>query len=133
MRVLLLAQSFNSLTQRVFVELEARGHEVSVELDINDAVTLEAVALFAPEIIVAPFLKRRIPASVWRNCPCLIVHPGIRGDRGPSALDWPFSIAAKVGASRSSRHERSWTQGRRGRRLNLPCELLPNRASIATR
>lgn len=88
MRVLLLAHSFNSLTQRVFVELEARGHEVSVELDINDAVTLDAVAMFAPEVVVAPFLKRAIPEAVWRNRLCLVVHPGVRGDRGPSALDW---------------------------------------------
>jgi putative two-component system hydrogenase maturation factor HypX/HoxX len=88
MRVLLLAHSFNSLTQRIFVELEARGHQVSVELDINDAVTAEAVALFEPDVVVAPFLKRAIPESVWRNRLCLIVHPGVRGDRGPSALDW---------------------------------------------
>jgi putative two-component system protein, hydrogenase maturation factor HypX/HoxX len=88
MRVLLLAQSFNSLTQRIFVELEARGYEVTVELDINDKVTLEAVALFDPDVIVAPFLKRAIPEAAWRNRLCLVVHPGIRGDRGPSALDW---------------------------------------------
>ncbi len=88
MRVLLLAHSFNSLTQRIFVELEARGHEVSVELDINDAVTAEAVALFEPDVVVAPFLKRAIPEAVWRNRLCLVVHPGRRGDRGPSALDW---------------------------------------------
>ena len=39
-------------------------------------------------MIVAPFLKRAIPESVWRQTPCLVVHPGIVGDRGPSALDW---------------------------------------------
>lgn len=88
MRLLLLTHSFNSLTQRLFVELGARGHEVSVEFDINDAVTEEAVELFDPELIVAPFLKRAIPERVWRTRLCLIVHPGIAGDRGPSALDW---------------------------------------------
>jgi putative two-component system hydrogenase maturation factor HypX/HoxX len=88
MRILLLAHAFNSLTQRIFVELTARGHEVSVELDINNAVTCEAVALFEPNIVIAPFLKRAIPESVWRSRLCLVVHPGIRGDRGPSALDW---------------------------------------------
>ncbi len=88
MRVLLLAHSFNSLTQRLWVELEARGHEVSLELDINDATTTQAVALFAPELLIAPFLKRAIPASVWQALPCWVVHPGVVGDRGPSALDW---------------------------------------------
>lgn len=88
MRVLLLAHSFNSLTQRLFVELRERGHEVSVELDIADSVTEEAVALARPDVLIAPFLKRRIPASVWQRLPCLVVHPGPAGDRGPAALDW---------------------------------------------
>ena len=88
MRILLLTHSFNSLCQRLFVELEAAGHDVSVEFDINDAVTEEAVAHFEPDCLVAPFLKRAIPESVWRSLPCFIVHPGVPGDRGPSALDW---------------------------------------------
>lgn len=88
MRILLLAHSFNSLAQRLFVELRARGHDVSVELDIADAVTIEAVGLFAPDVLIAPFLKRAIPEPVWRKYVCLVVHPGIVGDRGPSSLDW---------------------------------------------
>jgi putative two-component system hydrogenase maturation factor HypX/HoxX len=87
MRILFLTRSFNSLTQRLYVELAARGHELSVEFDIADSVTEEAAALFAPDLVVAPFLKRAIPPSVWRRHVCLIVHPGIVGDRGPSALD----------------------------------------------
>jgi putative two-component system hydrogenase maturation factor HypX/HoxX len=88
MRVLLLVHSFNSLSQRFYVELTERGHEVSVEFDINEAVTREAVELFKPDIVLAPFLKRAIPQSVWQKRRCLIIHPGIVGDRGPSALDW---------------------------------------------
>ena len=88
MRILLLTHSFNSLTQRLFGLLRALGHTVSVELDIADAVTEEAVQMFQPEVILAPFLKRRIPESVWARTVCLVVHPGIPGDRGPSALDW---------------------------------------------
>ncbi len=88
MRILLLTHAFNSLAQRLFVALREHGHEVSVEFDINDAVTEEAVAMFHPDLVVAPFLKRGIPESVWRSVICLVVHPGIRGDRGPSALDW---------------------------------------------
>lgn len=88
MRILFLTHAFNSLTQRLFVELRRRGHEVAVELDINDAVALEAVDLCRPELIVAPFLKRAIPEAIWRRHTCLVVHPGIPGDRGPSALDW---------------------------------------------
>lgn len=88
MRVLFLCHSFNSLAQRLHAELRERGHAVSVELDVCDAVTEEAVALHRPDVVIAPFLKRAIPESVWRRHRCLVVHPGVAGDRGPSALDW---------------------------------------------
>ncbi len=88
MRILFLTHSFNSLTQRLYVELTQRGHELSIEFDINDAVTIEAVRLFRPDLIVAPYLHRAIPEEIWRHHLCLVVHPGIVGDRGPSALDW---------------------------------------------
>jgi len=88
MRILFLSHAFNSLTQRLFVELQALGHEVSVEFDINDTVAIEAVELYQPDLIIAAFLKRAIPESIWSQYECLIVHPGICGDRGPSALDW---------------------------------------------
>jgi putative two-component system protein, hydrogenase maturation factor HypX/HoxX len=88
MRILLLVHAFNSLSQRLYVELTSDGHELSVELDIHDRVTCEAVDLFRPDVILAPFLKRAIPPSVWQRTLSLIVHPGPPGDRGASALDW---------------------------------------------
>ncbi len=88
MRILLLAHAFNSLTQRLYVELAQAGHSLSVEFDIDDGVTREAVALFRPHLILAPYLRRRIPEDIWRHQLCWVVHPGIVGDRGPSALDW---------------------------------------------
>jgi putative two-component system hydrogenase maturation factor HypX/HoxX len=88
MRILFLVHAFNSLTQRLFVALCASGHQVSVEFDIADSVSLEAVALFQPDLIIAPFLKRAIAEPIWRHHACLVLHPGIVGDRGPSALDW---------------------------------------------
>ena len=88
MRLLFLTHSFNSLTQRLYVECTRRGHAVAVEFDIHDSVTEEAVALWRPDLVLATYLRRPIPPSVWRNVPCLVVHPGPVGDRGPSALDW---------------------------------------------
>ncbi len=95
MRILFLTHSFNSLTQRLYCELAARGHQMSIEFDIADSVTEEAVALFKPDLVLAPFLKRAIPESVWARHLCLVVHPGIVGDRGPSALDWAILNGAK--------------------------------------
>ena len=56
MRILLLTHSFNSLTQRLFEELSVRGHALSVEFDIADSVTEEAVTMFRPDVVlrVAP-------------------------------------------------------------------------------
>jgi putative two-component system hydrogenase maturation factor HypX/HoxX len=46
------------------------------------------VDLFRPQLIVAPYLRRAIPERIWSRHVCLVVHPGVVGDRGPSALDW---------------------------------------------
>jgi putative two-component system protein, hydrogenase maturation factor HypX/HoxX len=36
-------------------------------------------------------LKIAIPEQVWSRYICVIVHPGIKGDRGPSSLDWAIA------------------------------------------
>ena len=89
MRILLLCHSFNSLTQRLHVELRERGHLVSVEFDINDAVTRDAVALFAPDLVIAGYLKRAIPEDVWRM-----------PDRAPGRSRRPGALGARLGDPR---------------------------------
>jgi putative two-component system protein, hydrogenase maturation factor HypX/HoxX len=96
LKILFLTHSFNSLAQRLFVELTRRGHEISIEFDINDAVAIQAVEMYQPTLIIAPFLKRAIPEKIWRRYPCFIVHPGIIGDRGPSALDWAMMVGHQL-------------------------------------
>jgi putative two-component system protein, hydrogenase maturation factor HypX/HoxX len=96
MRILLLSSAYNSLTQRVHAELADRGHDVSVELALGDEAMREALRRHEPDLIIAPMLTAAIPADVWSARPCFIVHPGPRGDRGPSSLDW----AIKEGAAR---------------------------------
>ena len=88
MKILFLTTAHNSLSQRAFVELVDRGHRVVVVIASSEAVMLEAVEREQPDLIVAPMLKKVIPASIWQNHLCLIIHPGIKGDRGPSSLDW---------------------------------------------
>ncbi|MEU6553820.1 hydrogenase maturation protein [Streptomyces sp. NPDC046915] len=92
MDILLVASAFNSLCQRVHVELADRGHRVEVVLASHgDDAVREAVRDTAPELIVAPMLKTALPEDVWRERTCLIVHPGPPGDRGPSSLDWALA------------------------------------------
>ncbi|WP_329223697.1 hydrogenase maturation protein [Streptomyces sp. NBC_01485] len=88
MHILLLASAFNSLTQRAHAELRDRGHRVAVELALPGGSLPDAVRRHAPQLVVAPMLKSAIPEEVWTAYPCLVVHPGPVGDRGPSSLDW---------------------------------------------
>ncbi|MCQ8103878.1 enoyl-CoA hydratase-related protein [Methylomonas sp. SURF-2] len=89
MKILLISTAFSGLTQRFYTELTDAGYAVSVELHLgNDAQLLEGVQLFQPNLILCPFLTRRLSATIYQHYPCLIVHPGIKGDRGPSSLDW---------------------------------------------
>jgi putative two-component system hydrogenase maturation factor HypX/HoxX len=87
MRILFLTRAFNGLTQRLWLELTARGCDVSIEFDVNDACARQAAALWRPDLVIAPYLTRAIPEDVWRAVPCLVVHPGPLGDRGPCALE----------------------------------------------
>ena len=57
---------------------------------------LSSVAEHAPELIIAPMLKSAIPEAIWSRYICLIVHPGIKGDRGASSLDWAIMTGEKT-------------------------------------
>ena len=106
MRILLIATAFNSLAQRVYAELADDGHELEVVVAAcGDREVREAV--FGPggggpdpvprfELCVAPMLTTVIPADVWRALPCLVVHPGPPGDRGPASLDWALHHGAET-------------------------------------
>ncbi len=95
LKILFITSAHNSLSQRLLVELSARGHEVRLCVT-NDGVTMHSsVEQDAPDLIVAPMLKSAIPESIWSRIPCLIVHPGIKGDRGPSSLDWAIMEGAE--------------------------------------
>lgn len=95
MRILFLCTKHNSLSQRLQVELEALGHEIDVAEVESPASMESAVESAQPGLIVAPMLKRAIPESVWSRITSLIVHPGIPGDRGPSAIDWAILEGAE--------------------------------------
>ena len=94
MKILLFASAYNGMCQRIHKELEAEMHSISIELSSNEQQMLRAVDDFQPDLILCPFLKHAVPEKIWRHHLCLIVHPGIEGDRGPSSLDW--AIASKT-------------------------------------
>ncbi|MGH8509197.1 MAG: hydrogenase maturation protein [Gammaproteobacteria bacterium] len=91
MNILFLTSAHNSLSQRLLIELTDRGHHVSVALATSDEAMLTAVAGHAPDLIIAPMLKVAVPEAIWSQHKCLIVHPGIKGDRGSSSLDWAIA------------------------------------------
>lgn len=88
MKILVLSTAFSGLTQRVVRELACLGHNLEEHYGMDAPRLRKQIASFRPNVILCPFLTQRIPEDIWRNNLCLIVHPGIEGDRGPSSLDW---------------------------------------------
>ena len=88
MKILFLTSAFNGMAQRAWIELDRLNHAVKVQIASSPETMEKGLADFQPELIIAPFLKKKIPANIWKNYTCLIVHPGIKGDRGASSLDW---------------------------------------------
>ena len=99
-RILFLVSAHNGLSQRAWIALRELGHAVEVAVVDSPAAIEAAVGDHDPDLIVCPFLKTRIPEVIWRRRPCLIVHPGPVGDRGPSSLDWAIELGvAKWGVT----------------------------------
>src|ERR1700724_29679 len=96
MRILFLTSAHNSLSQRLWIELGELGHEIRVCVAATGEAMIAAVSREAPDLIIAPMLKIAIPEEVWSRHLCLIVHPGIKGDRGPSSLDWAIVNQEKI-------------------------------------
>jgi putative two-component system hydrogenase maturation factor HypX/HoxX len=95
MKILLLATANNSLCQRLAIELVDHGHTVAVEVAGNGDEMLRSVSSHSPDLIIAPMLKSAIPEAIWSRHICLVVHPGIVGDRGPSSLDWAIATGER--------------------------------------
>lgn len=90
LKIILLSSAFNGLTQRAWLTLKEAGHDVSFLLFTTEEDVIALVEEANPDVVICPFLKDRVPARLWKNKnrPIIIIHPGIRGDRGASSLDW---------------------------------------------
>lgn len=89
LRLCLLCDSFNSMAQRIYLECIELGHaQPEVVIFENATQVLQTIASLQPDLILCPFLTKRIPIELYGNTTCLIVHPGIEGDRGMSSIDW---------------------------------------------
>ena len=88
MKIQFITTAFNGMAQRLWIELDRLNHEVKVHIVSTQEKMIEAVTNYKPDLIIAPFLTSKIPAEIYEKYSCLIVHPGIKGDRGASSLDW---------------------------------------------
>jgi putative two-component system hydrogenase maturation factor HypX/HoxX len=88
LRILLLCSAFNGLSQRAQALLRAHGHDVTVQTVHDPDVITAAAVTTDPDLIICPFLRHRVPDAVWRRYRTIVIHPGPKGDRGPSSLDW---------------------------------------------
>jgi len=91
MKILFIITSFNSLSQKVYVELKKLDHVIHIEYFINENYIeniKNKISNYNPDMIICPFLTKKIPEEIYNNYLVLILHPGIPGDAGPSSLDW---------------------------------------------
>lgn len=88
MKVLLLSSAYNGLTQRIDRVLKNRGYEVEFQAATTDDAMKKTVSEYDPDLILCPTLMKAIPEEIYMKKKCIIVHPGIKGDRGPSSIDW---------------------------------------------
>ncbi|WRH94567.1 hydrogenase maturation protein [Pseudomonas fluorescens] len=93
LNIILLSSAFNGLTQRAWLELREAGHSPSVVLFTDEQAVCEQIEHSGADLVICPFLKDRVPQALWSNTqrPVVIIHPGIVGDRGASALDWAIT------------------------------------------
>ncbi|XP_013397625.1 uncharacterized protein LOC106164295 [Lingula anatina] len=90
LRVLLVSNAVNSLTNRVKMTLQ-RMKVITHVVPCDSGSGMEnAVTLYQPDVIICPYLTKYIPETIWKTTerPCLVFHPGIAGDRGPNSIDW---------------------------------------------
>jgi len=86
-KITLLITTFNSTSQLAYTYLKEQGHSVDVVYAINNTQMIKEIAVFEPELILCPFLKKFVPPEIYNNYPTFILHPGIRGDKGAYSLD----------------------------------------------
>jgi putative two-component system hydrogenase maturation factor HypX/HoxX len=93
MKIILLSSAFNGLTQRAWLDLRQSGYDPSVVVFTDEATVCQQIEASAADLVICPFLKDRVPQQLWSNPdrPIVIIHPGIVGDRGASALDWAIT------------------------------------------
>ncbi|KAF2407465.1 Formyl transferase [Pseudomonas antarctica] len=93
LKIILLSSAFNGLTQRAWLDLRQSGHAPSVVLFTDQATVCRQIEDCDADLVICPFLKDRVPQQLWSNParPLVIIHPGIVGDRGASALDWAIT------------------------------------------
>ncbi|PWT84154.1 MAG: hydrogenase maturation protein [Blastocatellia bacterium] len=96
MKILLLCSAYNSLTQHAHVALKALQHSIAVAVATTAETMPAVVEKFQPDLILCPMLTRIVPRSIWESQPCIILHPGIIGDRGVASLDWALLNAEQA-------------------------------------
>ena len=88
-KILLVSTSLNSLTTAVQMHLEEKEqYDLDVAAVSSGKDIKQAVEKAKPDLVICPYLTKKIPTEVYENNICWIVHPGIVGDRGAYSLDY---------------------------------------------
>ena len=70
MKILFIITSFNSLSQKVYVELKKLDHVIHIEYFINENYIeniKNKISNYNPDMIICPFLTKKIPEEIYNN------------------------------------------------------------------
>lgn len=76
------------MSQLVEKTVNELGHEAIFRRCQSECDFEKFITEVNPDLVICPFLKTKIPKQVYEKVKCLIVHPGIVGDRGAHSIDW---------------------------------------------
>jgi len=83
LRIVSLNEGANTMSRFVNCVLQSEGHEV-MELNSKE---MDKIESRNPDLIICPFLKSPVSKEIYEKYLTWIVHPGPKGDRGPSSVD----------------------------------------------
>lgn len=88
-KILLLSTSINSLTTAVQLHLtDTTNYTIDLAAVNSSNDIQQIVGEKNPDLVICPYLTKKIPAEIYNTYNCWIVHPGIVGDRGAYSLDY---------------------------------------------
>lgn len=107
LKTVFLCSAFNGLSQKVWAFFSPLFEQSILIVGISS----DRIHQFKPDLIICPYLQDYIPAEIFENYPCLVIHPGPPGEAGPNSLNWAVLEGIKTWGVSIIQADRGWDTG----------------------